>query len=133
MAWDFNSVLRIIPDEKKDYYQNLYMASQILDTLSKSESNAILVRYDQLDALLLKTFELTFTADEFHLPYFEDRLKRLLNKCKKCTTQADEPFFTFLVYFPGVNLYILHPETKVYVGRIRIPYRTEPYYGHHGA
>ncbi len=131
MVWDFDSILRDIPDEKKEYYQNLYSASQILETLPKSESNALLVRYDQLDALLLKTFEITFTANEFHLRYFEDRLKRLFNKCKKCTEQADEPFFSFLVYFPGANLYILHPETKSYVGRIRIPYRTENIYEEH--
>ena len=123
MPWDWKEVLQTIPHEKQMHIESLHIQADMLGPLPTVERKAIKISARNLDSVVLKAFEETY--DTFDLKKFDNRLKRLKSQC-------GDAFESYLVYFPGVNLYISNGETGDHICHFRIPSRNmEPQ--NHGA
>lgn len=111
MPWNWETILQTIPDEKRMRIESLHIQADMLGQLPTVERKAIKVPAGALDSVLLKAFEETYV--KFDLNYFESRLKRLKNQC-------GDAFDSFLIYFPGVNLYVSNGETGDFICHFRI-------------
>lgn len=115
MPWNWDNILETIPLEKRISIESLHIQSAMLAPLPTIERKALTINARQLDAVLLKAFEETY--EEFDLKKFESRLKRL-------KTQCGNAFESYLIYFPGVNLYISNGETGDFICSFRVSPRT---------
>lgn len=111
MPWNWETLLQTIPHEKRMRLESLHIQADMLGQLPTVERKAIKISAASLDSILLRAFEETY--QDFDLKNFELRLKRLKNQC-------GNSFDSFLVYFPGVNLYISNGETGDHICHFRI-------------
>jgi hypothetical protein len=115
MPWNWDELLQSIPEEKRMHLESLHIQADMLGPLPTIERKAMKVTARHLDSVFLKAFEETY--DTFDLKKFESRLNRLKNQCGNA-------FESYLVYFPGVNLYIGNGETGDHICHFRISSRT---------
>lgn len=106
--------METIPETKKIYVESLHIQADMIGPLPTIERKAIKVIARQLDSVFLKAFEETY--ESFDLKKFESRLKRLKN-------QTGDAFDSYLIYFPGVNLYISNGETGDFICSFRVASR----------
>jgi hypothetical protein len=114
MPWNWDQIIENLPPEKQMHYESLHIQADMLGPLPTVERKSMKLSARQLEALLLRAFEETF--NEFDMKYFESRYKRLKSQC-------GEAFDSYLIYFPGVNLYISNGETGDFICHFRIQKR----------
>jgi hypothetical protein len=114
MPWNWDEILHTIPDEKRMHIESLHIQADMLGPLPTVERKAMKISARYLDSVFLKAFEETY--ETFDLKKFDSRLKRLKHQC-------GDAFESYLVYFPGVNLYISNGETGDFICHFRIASR----------
>jgi hypothetical protein len=114
MPWQWDSIIDTIPEPKKMHIESLHIQADMLGPLPTIERKAIKVVARQLDSVFLKAFEETY--ESFDLKKFESRLKRLKH-------QTGDAFDSYLIYFPGVNLYISNGDTGDFICSFRVASR----------
>ena len=114
MPWNWDELLQTIPEDKRMHIESLHIQADMLGPLPTVERKAMKISASNLDTVFLKAFEETY--DTFDLKKFDTRLKRL-------KTQCGDAFESYLVYFPGVNLYVSNGETGDTICHFRIASR----------
>ena len=100
MSWDWEGIYARIPEDKREYIENLHNAAELIPTLPKSLKKAIVVDKAQFDALFLKAYEIAWRSyTEFILEDFE----AILLEFKSKTENLND---SYLIYFPESKLYI---------------------------
>lgn len=100
MSWDWEGIYARVPEDKREYIENLHNQAEQISILPKSLKKAIVVHKEQFDALFLKAYEIcwrSYTA--FELKDFEEKLLEFRSKTENLSN-------SYLIYFPEAKLYI---------------------------